>query len=94
MLPDKTTILILLQVSGDAVRELLKIPSDANKFKYQAVPDFEVFVQSTSYNRVLIPETKFLYEVDSAAGGIRGPGGVQAARGKVAVLHYDQGVKV
>lgn len=57
------------QVSGDAVRTLLKIPSGAAKFKYTQVPDFEVFVQSTSYNRALMPDTKFLYEVNPEAGG-------------------------
>lgn len=57
------------QVSGDAVRDLLKIPSDAVKFKYKQVPDFEVFVQSTSYNRVLMPDTKFLYEANPDVRG-------------------------
>ena len=60
------------QVSGDAVRDLLKIPSDAVKFKYTQVPDFEVFVQSTSYNRVLMPDTKFLYEVNPDVRGEQG----------------------
>lgn len=46
---------------------MLKIPKDAKKFKYEQVPDFEVYIQSTSFNRVLMPDTKFLYEVNSAA---------------------------
>ena len=46
------------QISGDAVRDLLKIPSGATKFKFTQVPDFEIYVQSTSFNRVLLPDTK------------------------------------
>jgi len=60
-----------LQVTGDAVRDLLKIPDGAAKFKYTQVDDFEVYVQSTSYNRVLMPDTKFLYEVKPGARGIK-----------------------
>ena len=30
--------------------------------------DFDVFVQSTSYNRVLMPDTEFLY--DTGEGGV------------------------
>ena len=36
----------------------------ANKIKPTAFDKWRVFVQSTSYNRVLMPETGFLYEVD------------------------------
>ena len=57
------------QISGDAVRDLLKIPSGATKFKFTQVPDFEIYVQSTSFNRVLLPDTKFLYENKPPAGG-------------------------
>lgn len=32
--------------------------------KSSEVPDFDVFVQSTSVNRVLFPGTEFLYEED------------------------------
>lgn len=54
-------------MTGAKVRELLKIPAGAQKFAFKQVPDFDVYVQSTSHNRVLMPNTKFLYEVNSSA---------------------------
>ena len=51
------------------MRALLKIPDGASKFKYSQVPDFEMYVQSTSHNRVLMPDTNFLYEVNPDARG-------------------------
>lgn len=55
-------------VTGDQVRELLAIPKSSKKFQLdlEAVADFDVFVQSTSVNRVLLPHTEFLYEVEEA----------------------------
>lgn len=56
--------------SGDKARELLGIPIGAkitiSPRTAKAVP-YDVFVQSTSYNRKLKPGTRFLYEVDMAA---------------------------
>lgn len=51
-------------VYGDAVREVLGIKSSSKKFslKLSEVPDFDVFIQSTSVNRVLLAGTDFLYE--------------------------------
>lgn len=37
----------------------------ANKMKPTSFDIWRVFVQSTSYNRVLMPGTGFLYEVDT-----------------------------
>ena len=37
----------------------------ANKIKPTSFDKWRVFVQSTSYNRVLMPGTGFLYEVDT-----------------------------
>ena len=34
------------------------------KIKPSSLDKYRVFVQSTSYNRVLVPDTGFLYEVD------------------------------
>ena len=51
------------------MKALLKIPDGASKFKYTQVPDFEMYVQSTSHNRVLMPDTNFLYEVNPDARG-------------------------
>ena len=56
-------------ITGDAVRQLLKIPKggkDSAKRRVTAVdadgmPDFSLFVQSTSHNRVLVPNTRVLY---------------------------------
>ncbi len=53
-------------VTGDKVREVLKIPKSSKKFTLDLdeVGDFDVFVQSTSVNRILLPGTEFLYEVE------------------------------
>lgn len=53
-------------ITGDKVREELNIPKSSKKFKLdlEELPDFDVFVQSTSVNRVLLPDTDFLYEAD------------------------------
>ena len=53
------------------MRQLLKIPKGrgcSSKKRVAvdtaAMPDFSLFVQSTSHNRVLLPNTKVLYRVD------------------------------
>ena len=58
-------------LTGDAVRQLLKIPKGRGGSSKKrvavdtaAMPDFSLFVQSTSHNRVLLPNTKLLYSVD------------------------------
>lgn len=53
-------------ISGDKVREILGIPKHEVKFKLDLseISDFDVFVQSTSVNRILIPGSEFLYEVE------------------------------
>lgn len=53
-------------LTGDKVKEVLSIPKSSKKFKLDLdeITDFDVFVQSTSVNRVLLPGTEFLYEVD------------------------------
>ena len=53
-------------ITGDEVREILGIAKSSKKFKIDLaeIPDFDVFVQSTSVNRVLLPGTDFLYETD------------------------------
>jgi hypothetical protein len=51
---------------GDAARTIAGIPSDAGKKKIKPgdVPGYDVFVQSTSYNRKLQGGTMFLYEAE------------------------------
>lgn len=46
----------------------LGIKTSSKKFSLDlsSVPDFDVFVQSTSVNRVLLPDTEFLYEEEEA----------------------------
>lgn len=53
-------------VTGEAVREELGVSKSSKKFKIdlEELPDFDVFVQSTSVNRILLPDTDFLYEVE------------------------------
>ena len=55
-------------VTGDQVRELLAIPKSSKKFQLDlaTITDFDVFVQSTSVNRALLPHTDFLYEAEEA----------------------------
>lgn len=55
-------------ITGDKVREVLGIPKSSKKFKIDLteIPDFDVFVQSTSVNRILLPDTDFLYETDES----------------------------
>lgn len=51
--------------SGTDAREMLGIPAhgDGHVTK-KSVPDgYRAFIQSTSYNRVLMPDTRFLYEM-------------------------------
>lgn len=50
--------------SGDRARELAGIPIGVTaELRPSFVPGYTVFVQSTSYNRALMPGTKFLYEI-------------------------------
>ena len=46
------------------VRDVLEIPKTSAKFKLDRgkLDDFDVFVQSTSYNRILVPDSEFLYD--------------------------------
>ncbi|CAH1269975.1 Hypp4268 [Branchiostoma lanceolatum] len=70
-------------ISGSTVRSTLGIPDDAGKkfkFDLSKIPDFDVFIQSTSYNRALMPDTEFLYEV--SGGGDEPAPPAPAAGGK------------
>jgi hypothetical protein len=53
-------------ITGEAVRTLLKIPKNSMKTKVEVdtgeMPDFGVYVQSTSHNRVVHPNTNLLYQ--------------------------------
>lgn len=51
-------------VTGDVIKEILGIKTTSKKYsvKLSDLPDFDIFVQSTSVNRVLLPGTEFLYE--------------------------------
>lgn len=51
--------------SGDKAREMIGLnPGQRARLKPAHLEKFDVFVQSTSYNRNLIGGTRFLYEVD------------------------------
>lgn len=58
---------------------MLGIAKETTKFHLDKskLEDFDVFVQSTSYNRMLLPDTEFLY--DSSGGETSGSGKVTAA---------------
>ncbi|XP_048584326.1 uncharacterized protein LOC5507494 [Nematostella vectensis] len=55
-----------LFATGEEIRTILNIPKETAKFKLDQgkLDDFDVFVQSTSYNRVLLPDTEFLYDTE------------------------------
>lgn len=56
---------------GDAARAMLGLPRGANAhIRPGALDQYNVFVQSTSYNRVLKRDTKFLYEVEDWDRGV------------------------
>lgn len=66
---DKKEIVIRNKVTGDmftgsAARKLLNIPLGMGKSKISPKhgDKYDVFVQSTSYNRKLVGGTRFLYE--------------------------------
>lgn len=46
------------------MRDVLNIPKATAKFKldHEKLQDFDVFVQSTSYNRILLQDSDFLYD--------------------------------
>lgn len=53
-------------VTGAAVRAVLKIPKTVSckvEVDAEELPDFEVFVQSTSHNRHVVADSKVLYRV-------------------------------
>ena len=57
-------------LAGDTVRKVLNIPKNNNKrvtVASEDVPDFDVFIQSSSYNRVLLPGTCLLYQIGQEA---------------------------
>jgi hypothetical protein len=49
--------------TGKVARRIAKIPDGRCHVSPSDVPDYNIFIQSTSYNRVLKAGTKFLYEV-------------------------------
>lgn len=54
-------------ISGEELRKVLKIPKNSKKkvtVDHEDVPDFDIFIQSTSYNRVLPEGTKILYRTE------------------------------
>jgi hypothetical protein len=57
--------------SGDAARAMLGLPRGANAhIRPGALDQYDVFVQSTSYNRVLKRHTRFLYEMEDWDHGV------------------------
>lgn len=65
---DKKEVVLVDKTSGDMFTgpeacEMIGA-GGAGKIKPTALDEWRVFVQSTSYNRVLMPGTGFLYEVD------------------------------
>ena len=49
--------------TGGEARNFIGLPfGERGKIKPKLFDEYEVFIQSTSSNRKLMPETKFLYE--------------------------------
>lgn len=69
-------------ITGEAVREELGVPKSSKKFKIDLdeLPDFDVFVQSTSVNRMLLPDTEFLYEVEEEVRRLKYCSGIHTYR--------------
>lgn len=66
----KKEVVLVDKVSGDMFTgteacRLIGAGDPKKKIKPSSLYKYRVFVQSTSYNRVLVPDTGFLYEVDS-----------------------------
>lgn len=66
---DKKEVVLVCKVTGDMFTgqdacEMIGAGGSA-KIKPSSFEKWRVFVQSTSYNRVLMPDTGFLYEVDT-----------------------------
>lgn len=52
--------------TGAEARNFVGLPfGERGKIRPKLFDDYEVYIQSTSYNRKLIPNTKFLYENES-----------------------------
>jgi hypothetical protein len=49
---------------GKHARKIIGLGTESKRYKPTDVDDYRVFIQSTSYNRKLIADTGFLYEVD------------------------------
>lgn len=47
--------------TGDAARKLIQLPNVEIDVKPDAKGDYDIFVESTSYNRKLVPNTRFIY---------------------------------
>ena len=66
---DKKEVVLVDKVSGDMFTgpEACAMigAGGAGKIKPASLEKWRVFVQSTSYNRVLMPDAGFLYEVDT-----------------------------
>ena len=67
---EKKEVVLVDKVSGDMFTgsEAFDMigAGGASKIKPASFEKWRVFVQSTSYNRVLMPDTGFLYEVDTS----------------------------
>ena len=50
---------------GDKTREIAGIAYSEKRIKPSDIPNYRVFIQSSSYNRILIENTGFLYEVEN-----------------------------
>ena len=62
--------------TGAEMKEILKISNESNckvTVDQDDIPDFDIFVQSTSYNRVILPGTKVLYRIqkENRSGDMR-----------------------
>jgi hypothetical protein len=54
--------------TGDAARNMIGVPAGVRKrIKPTDIPGYTVFIQSTSYNRVLEASSRFLYRVSDTA---------------------------
>jgi hypothetical protein len=51
--------------SGRKAREMIGVPfGTRDRIRPARLPEYDVFIQSTSWNRILVPGTRFLYETE------------------------------
>jgi hypothetical protein len=70
----KKSVILMKKDTGDLyegkrARKIIGLTNASKKYRPHDIPEYRVFIQSTSYNRKLIGDTGFLYEADDFGAG-------------------------